>query len=115
MTVILNRDCQFCNDGTHATYDAKTYRGPWAYVCTPHLKEYCVPNLSLRTEITREVELPTPIPFQEYVNQDDAHQMGEGLPRHSMIHLRAAYRQTFGVPAGPQVNITREPIEEAVS
>lgn len=116
MTVTLNRDCQFPHsEPTPATYDAKTYRGPWAYVCNDHLKEYCVPNLSLRTELVREIELPDPITFQEFVNRDDRLRLELDEPRHSMIYLRAAYRAEFGVPAGPQINITREAIEEAAS
>ena len=115
MTVTLNRDCQFPHtEPTHATYDAKTYRGPWAYVCDDHLKEFCVPNLSLRTQLTREPDIAPPT-FQEYVNKDDAARFEADQPRHSMIYLRAAYRAEYGVPAGPQAGITREPIEEDAS
>ena len=28
--------CDFCTDGTKATYDAKTKQGPWAYLCEDH-------------------------------------------------------------------------------
>jgi hypothetical protein len=34
MTVIP--PCDLCTDGTRARYDAKTNRGPWAYLCEMH-------------------------------------------------------------------------------
>lgn len=53
----LKRACNLCElEGklqVPATYDAKTYRGPWAYVCDEHLKSHCVPNFQLRTQLSK--------------------------------------------------------------
>lgn len=34
--VLTLPECDFCNDGTLAEYDAKTMLGPWAYMCKAH-------------------------------------------------------------------------------
>ena len=50
------RSCDLCKIldkvETPATYDAKTYSGPWAYVCDNHLASHCVPNYQLRTKLS---------------------------------------------------------------
>lgn len=56
--VKLDRSCQLCElagkRGVRAGWDAKTYQGPWAYVCEDHLKSHCVPNFQLRTKLLPE-------------------------------------------------------------
>ncbi|AVR56947.1 hypothetical protein PBI_TRISCUIT_74 [Microbacterium phage Triscuit] len=53
----IHRKCNICAMqkppvDRDATFDAKTYVGPWAYVCDEHLKSHCLPNLSLRTKLS---------------------------------------------------------------
>lgn len=37
---MLDRNCQFCNDGTKATVDGSTIYGSWAYMCNECLVRY---------------------------------------------------------------------------
>jgi hypothetical protein len=53
----MTRNCNICEMQkppvqTEATFDAKTVIGPWAYVCTEHLKSHCYPHLSLRRSLS---------------------------------------------------------------
>lgn len=39
----IKRDCDICKSQgtiTPATYDAKTNRGPWAYMCDEHMETH---------------------------------------------------------------------------
>jgi hypothetical protein len=35
-------DCDFCQNGTLASYDGKTKQGPWAFMCETHFKVHGV-------------------------------------------------------------------------
>ena len=53
----IHRKCNICAMqkppvDRDATHDAKTYSGPWAYVCDEHLKSHCLPNFQLRTKLS---------------------------------------------------------------
>lgn len=49
--------CDMCKDGTLAEYDAKTNRGPWAYMCGPHYNMNAANNTKLGTGVGQKLIL----------------------------------------------------------
>jgi len=46
--VVLSRpQCDVCRDGTEAHYDAKTFQGPWAFLCEAHFKTWTLGRLGM--------------------------------------------------------------------
>jgi NAD-dependent SIR2 family protein deacetylase len=39
--------CDICQDSTEASYDAKTWLGPWAYLCELHFRTHAPGKLGL--------------------------------------------------------------------
>ena len=49
--MVVMPDCDFCQDGTSAAWDAPTVMGPWAHMCEFHLPAWGRPGSSLNTPL----------------------------------------------------------------